>query len=52
MQKKFSHRNKCKVRGMDGGHFNYWFFGLYPSSVIPKTREHSDSESGSVSALR
>jgi hypothetical protein len=28
---------------------NYWVFGLYPLSDIPKTREHNVSETGSVS---
>jgi hypothetical protein len=31
---------------------NYYVFGLCPSSGILKTREHSVSETGSVSILR
>jgi hypothetical protein len=31
---------------------NYWGFGLCPSSCILKTREHTVSETGSVSVLR
>jgi hypothetical protein len=30
---------------------NYWVFGLFPSSGIPKTRKHDVSETGSVSVL-
>jgi hypothetical protein len=30
---------------------NYWVFGPCPSSGILKTRDHSVSETGSVSAL-
>lgn len=26
---------------------NYWFFGLCPSSIIPKTRGHNNSKTGS-----
>jgi hypothetical protein len=31
---------------------NYWVFGLWPSSIIPETRKHNFSETGSVSVLR
>jgi hypothetical protein len=31
--------------------WNYWVFGLYPSSNILKTRENNVSETGTVSVL-